>query len=112
MQNSRKLILITGCSAGGIGAGLAEAFQQKGYHVFETLRTPSNISETISNASNVTVLTLDVLSPASIAAAVEAVTNEAGERLDVLLNNSGSGIAAPVQDTSIAEAKKIFDLNF
>ncbi|KAH9217774.1 short-chain dehydrogenase/reductase [Leptodontidium sp. 2 PMI_412] len=112
MAISRKSVLITGCSAGGIGAGLAEAFHEKGYHVFATLRTPSKIPETLSKAPNVTVLNLDVLSASSIAAAVDAVTKETGGKLDILLNNSGSGISAPGLDTSIEAAKKIFDVNF
>ncbi|KAH7350550.1 short-chain dehydrogenase/reductase [Rhexocercosporidium sp. MPI-PUGE-AT-0058] len=112
MSISRKSVLITGCSAGGIGAGLAEEFHEKGYHVFATLRTPSKIPETLSKAAYVTVLTLDVLSASSISAAVDAVTKETGGKLDVLLNNSGSGISAPGLDTSIEAAKKIFDLNF
>lgn len=112
MAVSRKSVLITGCSAGGIGAGLADFFQEKGYHVFATLRNPSKISQSLSKSANVTVLTLDVLSSESIAAAVESVTKETGGRLDVLVNNSGGGIFAPALDTSIEEGKKIFDLNF
>ncbi|KAG4422311.1 hypothetical protein IFR04_004577 [Cadophora malorum] len=112
MPTSRKTVLITGCSAGGIGAGLAEVFHEKGYHVFATLRNPSNLPESLSQAPDVTVLTLDVLSSSSIAAAVDSVTKVTGGKLDVLLNNSGLGLSAPALDTPIEEAKKIFDLNF
>ncbi|KAI9867944.1 MAG: hypothetical protein M1813_007766 [Trichoglossum hirsutum] len=112
MATSRKSVLITGCSAGGIGAGLAEVFQENGYHVFATLRNPSKVSQTLSNAANVTVLTLDVLSSESIAAAVESVKRETSGKLDVLVNNSGGGIFAPALDTPIEEGKKLFDLNF
>lgn len=112
MATSRKSVLITGCSAGGIGAGLAEVFQERGYHVFATLRTPSKLPQALSNAANVTVLTLDVLSSESIAAAVESVKKETGGKLDVLVNNSGRGTFVPALDTSIEEAKKLFDLNF
>lgn len=112
MSVSRKSVLITGCSAGGIGAGLAEVFQEKGYHVFATLRNPSKIPQSLSNAANVTVLTLDVLSSESIAAAVQSVEKETGGKLDVLVNNSGGGMFVPALDTSIEEAKKLFDLNF
>ncbi|KAJ9145412.1 Short-chain dehydrogenase protein [Pleurostoma richardsiae] len=112
MAASRKSVLITGCSAGGIGSGLAEVFQEKGYHVFATARNPAKIPQTLSNASNVTVLTLDVLSFESIAAAVESVKRETGGKLDVLVNNSGGGLFAPALDTSIEDGKKLFDLNF
>ena len=108
----RKSVLITGCSKGGIGAGLAEVFQGKGYHVFATARTISNIPESLSAASNVTVLPLDVLSSDSIAAAVRSVKNETGGKLDILINNSGGGLFVPALDTSIEDGKKLFDLNF
>ena len=72
MNSLRKSVLITGCSAGGIGGALADAFHAKGYHVFATARNPSKISPSLSSAENVTVLKLDVLSTESIAAAVES----------------------------------------
>lgn len=112
MGSSRKSVLITGCSANGIGAGLAEAFQEMGYHVFATLRTPSKLPAALASAPNVTVLTLDVLSLDSIAAAVESVKRETGGMLDVLVNNSGGGYKAPALDVSIEEGKKLFDLNY
>ncbi|CAM1503331.1 Fc.00g081070.m01.CDS01 [Cosmosporella sp. VM-42] len=104
-------VLITGCSAGGIGDGLAQVFHEKGYHVFATARNPSKISQSLSSASNVTVLTLDVLSSDSIAAAVESVKKETDGRLDVLINNSGGVSFVPALDLSIEEGKKLFDLN-
>lgn len=112
MASPRKFVLITGCSAGGIGAALAEVFHEKGYHVFATLRNPSKISQTLSSATNVTVLALDVLSSESIAAAVERVKTQTSGRLDVLINNSGRVSIAPALDLSIEEGKKLFDLNF
>lgn len=112
MAPRRKSVLITGCSAGGIGAGLAEGFCEKGYHVFATARTTSKISQGLANASNVTVLELDVLKSESIAAAVESVKQKTGGTLDVLINNSGQAAIAPALDVSIEEGKKVFDLNF
>ena len=73
---SLKSVLITGCSAGGIGPALAQVFQEKGYHVFATARNPSKIPSALSSAANVTVLKLDVLSSESIAAAAESVSLE------------------------------------
>jgi NAD(P)-dependent dehydrogenase (short-subunit alcohol dehydrogenase family) len=112
MAISRKSVLITGCSANGIGAGLAEVFQEKGYHVFATLRNPAKISPTLAKAANVTVLNLDVLSSESIAAAVESVKRETGGKLDVLVNNSGGILVAPGLDIKIEQGKQLFDLNF
>ncbi|KAJ4854405.1 short chain dehydrogenase domain-containing protein [Trichoderma breve] len=88
MAITRKTCLVTGCSAGGVGPAFAEAFRNKGYHVFVTARTPSKIPERLREAANVTVIALDVTSLESIASAAEEV------------------------HTSIEEAKKLFDLNF
>ncbi|KAI1378982.1 short-chain dehydrogenase/reductase [Hypoxylon crocopeplum] len=112
MASPRKSVLVTGCSKDGIGAALAEVFQEKGYHVFATVRNLSKIPQTLSNAANVTVLMLDVTSSESIAAALESVKKETGGTLDVLINNSGSTIILPALDTSIEEGKKVFDVNF
>jgi NAD(P)-dependent dehydrogenase (short-subunit alcohol dehydrogenase family) len=60
----------------------------------------------------VTPLTLDVLSPASIAAAVSDVTKHTGGRLDILVNNSGQNLVGPALDVPINEGRKLFDLNF
>jgi NAD(P)-dependent dehydrogenase (short-subunit alcohol dehydrogenase family) len=38
-----KTILITGCSAHGIGAALALSLAKRGYHIFATARSPANI---------------------------------------------------------------------
>ncbi|KIW32234.1 uncharacterized protein PV07_03794 [Cladophialophora immunda] len=112
MASGLKSVLITGCSSGGIGDGLAQAFHESGYHVFATARTPSKISPSLAKAPNVTVLTLDVLSSESIAAAVESVTRVTGGKLDVLVNNSGLLMVMPALDTSIEEGKRLFDTNY
>lgn len=112
MSAKVKTVLITGCSAGGIGGALAEAFHESGYHVFATARTPSKIAKSLATAPKVTVLKLDVLSSDSIREAVENVKSQTGGKLDVLVNNSGGGLILPALDTSIEEGKKLFDLNF
>ncbi|KAL6248137.1 hypothetical protein RBB50_004392 [Rhinocladiella similis] len=112
MSAKLKTVLITGCSAGGIGGALAEAFHECGYHVFATARTPSKITKSLATAPKVTVLRLDVLSSDSIREAVESVKSQTGGKLDVLVNNSGGGLVLPALDTSIEEGKRLFDLNF
>lgn len=112
MSASNRSVLITGCSAGGIGAGLAEVFSEKGYHVFATLRNPAKLPPSLTKSSNVTPLTLDVLSPESIARAVSDVAKQTGGRLDVLVNNSGQNFIRPALDVSLEEGRKLFDVNF
>ena len=104
-------VLITGCSAGGIGSALCTEFQKRGLHVFATARTPAKIGE-LAKLPNVTTLALDVTSTSSIAAAVEAVKAKTGGTLNYLVNNSGSQYVMPTLDIDIEEAKRMYDVNF
>jgi short-subunit dehydrogenase len=112
MSTNTKSCLVTGCSEGGAGAALATAFQQKGYHVFATARSASKIPQSLHTASNVTIIELDVASSESIAVAAQIVKEKTGGKLDVLINNAGLGLEMPGLDTPIAEARKLFDVNF
>ncbi|KIV81457.1 hypothetical protein, variant [Exophiala sideris] len=108
---SSKTVLITGCSAGGIGHALAVEFQRRGLTVFATARSTSKMS-TLEKLPNMTLLPLDVTSPTSIAAAVDRVKAQTGGKLDYLINNSGRNIMGPALDADIEDAKEMFDVNF
>ncbi|KAF2664208.1 NAD(P)-binding protein [Microthyrium microscopicum] len=100
----KKTVLITGCSDGGLGAGLAIAFHKAGLHVYATARNPNKMTELA--AMGIETRTLDVLNDESIAACVKDIPS-----LDILVNNAGGGYFMPASDLSIPEAKKLFDLN-
>lgn len=106
-----KSVLITGCSAGGSGSALAEAFQKRGLHVFATARTLSKMSH-LKDLPNVTLLELDITISQSITAALDAVKAQTNGKLDYLVNNAGQSMVMPALDTDIEEAKKLFDVNF
>ncbi|KAJ9483460.1 hypothetical protein VN97_g9942 [Penicillium thymicola] len=112
MAIAHKTCLITGCSSGGVGAALAEAFMDKGYHVFATARSTAKVPQRLHDASKVTVLALDVSSSESIVGVAEAIEVQTKSKLDVLINNAGLGLEMPVLDTSVTEARKVFDVNF
>ncbi|KAK8052323.1 NAD(P)-binding protein [Apiospora rasikravindrae] len=106
-----KTILVTGCSAGGIGATIALALARRSHHVFATARTVSKIPEELSSLSNVTVLALDTTSAESVAAVATAVETSDHPQLDVLVNNAGVGYTIPVLDVDIDTARHVFDVN-
>ncbi|KXT09906.1 hypothetical protein AC579_9496 [Pseudocercospora musae] len=109
----KKFALITGCSEGGIGASLALAYLETGrYHVFVTARNTSKIPQSLATLQDATVLALDVTSKESIAAAVNTVSKASSGRLDVLVNNSGSGLTAAALDSDVHAAKAVFEVNF
>ncbi|KAK4043911.1 hypothetical protein C8A01DRAFT_12662 [Parachaetomium inaequale] len=104
-------VLITGCSDGGLGAALAEAFARRGFHVLATLRDPAKAAALASPPGRIEVLPLDVTDTASIASCAAAVATKTGGRLDVLVNNAGSMFIMPLLDTDVAEGKRLFDVN-
>lgn len=104
MSISKRTVLITGCSDGGLGAALAIAFHEAGLKVYATARNPSKMSNLAS--LGIEVLTLDIESDSSIAACVSKLSS-----LDILVNNAGAQFLMPISDVSIPDAKKLFDLN-
>jgi NAD(P)-dependent dehydrogenase (short-subunit alcohol dehydrogenase family) len=57
------------------------------------------------------MLTADVTDDQSVDQVVATVLAREG-RLDIVVNNAGMGIAGPVEDTTIEEAKRQLDANF
>jgi 1-acylglycerone phosphate reductase len=65
----------------------------------------------LAQLSNVDILSIDITSPASVAAAVEAVTAKTGGSLDYLVNNSGVGYFAPLLDSDLGKRKEMLEVN-
>jgi 1-acylglycerone phosphate reductase len=86
---TQKTVLITGCSAGGIGEALAKAFHKKGLKVFATARNLAKVEQL--KALGLDIIQLDVVDDESIKQAVEKVKEATGGKLDFLVNNSGGG---------------------
>ncbi|KAJ6520467.1 hypothetical protein C8R45DRAFT_61186 [Mycena sanguinolenta] len=102
-----KTILITGCGAKGIGAALAKEFHMRGHTVFATARNPD--PELV--ALGCRTLTMDVTSADSIASAVSEVEAATNGHLDILINNAGVMHVAPFSDTSVEQARALFEVN-
>jgi 1-acylglycerone phosphate reductase len=107
---TKKSVLITGCSTGGIGWAMAKTFHQRGFHVFATARDRSRTGS-LDELEDIEILELDVTIPKTIAQCKEIVTKRTGGRLDVLVNNAGVEFNSPLLDTDIDEAKKLFEVN-
>jgi NAD(P)-dependent dehydrogenase (short-subunit alcohol dehydrogenase family) len=80
------------------------------------MRSPAEGGETIRRAAEderlpIHIMALDVDSDASVAAAVNAARQRSGT-IDVLINNAGIGWGGPIEETSDADLKKVFETNF
>ncbi|MEM9013421.1 MAG: oxidoreductase [Pseudomonadota bacterium] len=106
-----KTFFITGVSS-GIGRALAEAVLSAGGRVAGTLRKPEQAAEFEALApGRALALIADVTDRAAVDAAVAKAVDAFG-RIDVVANNAGAGTVGAVEETSEAEARALFDLNF
>lgn len=108
---SSKSVIITGCSAGGIGHALAVSFLKRGFTVFATARSIKKMQD-LTSLSNVHLISLDVTSIPSIDVAVAKVYAKTSGKLDVLVNNAGAQFIMPALDVDVAAAKAFFDVNY
>jgi NAD(P)-dependent dehydrogenase (short-subunit alcohol dehydrogenase family) len=103
-QQTRPVAIVTGAS-GGIGEATARALHAAGYRVFGTYRRPPS-----TRSPGIEYLACDVTSDESVKAAVSQVLEKAG-RIDLLVNNAGVGLVAGAEESSLEQAKSLFDVN-
>lgn len=104
-QTERSTVLITGART-GIGRACAEALAQSGYRVYGTSRHPPR-----EEAPPFKWLPMDVDDSASVDDGIAQIVAETGG-LDVVVNNAGFGYGGAIEDTSVEEAKALFETNF
>ncbi|HEY8721122.1 oxidoreductase [Pengzhenrongella sp.] len=105
MTTDRPVALVTGASS-GIGKQTALALVKAGYTVVGTSRDASRVTP----LKGVTFLDLDVASDTSATATVQQVIERFGQ-IDVLVNNAGIGSIGAAEESSIAQAQAVFDIN-
>ncbi|MEK5645207.1 MULTISPECIES: SDR family oxidoreductase [Paenibacillus] len=103
-----KSILITGASS-GIGKAAAQFFQQQGWNVIATMRSPEQETG-LRSLERVLVTRLDVERKDTIEAAVAEGIDRFG-RIDVLLNNAGYAAFGAFEAATDAQVRKQFDVN-
>jgi NAD(P)-dependent dehydrogenase (short-subunit alcohol dehydrogenase family) len=103
-----KTQLATGTSS-GIGRASVRLFQQRGWNVIATMRTPQHETE-LRQLPNVLVTRADVTDEVGIRDAMREGIARFGQ-VDVLLNNAGYGAYGPLEATPIEHIRKEFETN-
>ena len=107
-----KTWLITGCSEGGIGAGIAKAVLKRGYNAVVTARNLDKVQNIVRDYPETALaVELDVTKPESIVAAVEAAQAKFGA-IDVLVNNAGYCYRSSVEEADRAGVDRMYETNF
>jgi NADP-dependent 3-hydroxy acid dehydrogenase YdfG len=104
-----KIIMITGASA-GFGKACAEYLAEHGHRVYGTSRGAQFPQGPIDDTQPL-LLPMDVCCEKSVQEAVNFILAREGY-IDVVVNNAGMGLAGAIEDTSVEEAKALFETNF
>ncbi|KIJ06641.1 hypothetical protein PAXINDRAFT_20164 [Paxillus involutus ATCC 200175] len=105
---TQKVVLITGCSEGGIGFSLCEEFATRGCIVYATSRKLESM-EGLSH-ENIRKHALDVTKEDEIHKVVQTIIAETG-RIDVVVNNAGALAISPLAEATMEQVRNAFELN-
>lgn len=109
MDIEGKVVLVTGASE-GIGAATAHVLTARGAKVALAARSIDKLNELTGGLDDSLAVQADMTQPDSITAMIDAVIERYG-RIDVLVNNAGRALRAPVADVKITDFRDIMDLN-
>jgi NAD(P)-dependent dehydrogenase (short-subunit alcohol dehydrogenase family) len=102
-----KVILVTGASS-GIGKETAKLLIAEGHKVYAAARRTENMRD-IEQAGG-SPLKMDISIEADIQNVVDTIMEKEG-KIDVLFNNAGYAIYGSVEETTIEDARKQFEVN-
>lgn len=103
-----QTVLITGCST-GFGKLTAKLFNQKGWNVIATMRSPEKETD-LTQLKNILVTRLDVTDNKSIKKAIDDGIEKFGS-IDALVNNAGYGGHAFLEQFSEEQIYRMFETN-
>ncbi|KAI9758887.1 MAG: hypothetical protein M4579_002771 [Chaenotheca gracillima] len=109
MASTKKTVLITGCSPGGIGNAIARQFHTKGLRVFATARNKDALEDLAG--LGIETLSLDVNSESNVAEVKAEVERLTSGSLDYLVNNAGRNYTVPALEVNFDEVQATFETN-
>lgn len=103
----KKVVLVIGASS-GMGKSTANILHRQGYTVYGAARRIEEMNDLKEQGMG--VISLDLTKDESIRNAVEIILSKEG-RIDILINNAGYGSYGAVEDVSLDEARRQFEVN-
>jgi NAD(P)-dependent dehydrogenase (short-subunit alcohol dehydrogenase family) len=110
MNAPKRTILITGCSAGGIGYYCAHALRERGWRVFASCRKQADCDMLIGEGFDSP--RLDYADEPSLNAGLAEVLAATGGTLDALFNNGAFACPGAVEDIPADALRETFETNF
>lgn len=108
-----RVAVVTGASS-GIGEAAAETLAGLGAHVVVLARRAERLRELVAriekNGGRALAIAVDVTDPAAVHAAADRVAAELGGA-DLLLNNAGVMLPAPIEELATEQWQRQIDLN-
>lgn len=108
MNGPRKTAIVTGASR-GIGAGVVNAFIERGFNVVANSRTVSRSSE-VAASDRIALVDGDIGEPATASRIVEAAMSRFAS-IDALVNNAGVFFNKPFTEYTAADFKSLVSTN-
>jgi NAD(P)-dependent dehydrogenase (short-subunit alcohol dehydrogenase family) len=109
MEIKGAVVLITGASS-GIGESTARAASRAGARVILLARREDRIRKLATALGDALAIRCDVTEQSQITDAVGAAADKFG-RIDVLINNAGQGLQAPIEEIKIEDYRELLNLN-
>ncbi|MDA0160236.1 SDR family oxidoreductase [Solirubrobacter ginsenosidimutans] len=103
------IAVVTGAGS-GIGRAAARALLDAGWSVVAAGRREAPLAETIGGSDRGLAVPTDVTSADSVTTLFAAADSRFG-RVDLLFNNAGLGVAAPIAELALEDWRRVVDTN-
>jgi short-subunit dehydrogenase len=109
VQIKDKIVIVTGAS-GGIGLAAARLLAKKGAKVILAARSGDKLRRLEQEIPRSVAIIADMRKPDDIKNLLDQTKARFG-RIDILINNAGQGLRAPVESIDLADYRSIMELN-
>lgn len=107
MKRTKKVILITGASA-GMGKEFAKGLLKDGHIVYGAARRLDKMKDI--QALGAKIIEMDVTSEESMVKGIDAIQKSEG-RIDILINSAGFGSFGAIEEVNMADARYQLEVN-